>query len=354
MRTSLVTSRSIHVYLQKSKDDSKPPGDLYGAEKELLDLLQSKFSDDQLSLQQLGMTTFNSDSAAANVHASKPNSITLSSQRNSPRAGLVCQRAASELDSVMEFGLSDACPARQQLASRSQTSSRAGRTPAANRSGTRFELEPVCGRSKTAGRKPSRVLVRQLDSIMEFGLYGVRSRCTTALMTDVVGFQAHLTRTCHQRFFSERECCQPNFAALNRGRHLYSAGRPTRWALAHILVIFVLLCQFVSHSAISFYSARNARIASAVLATAIPSVCSSVRLSVCLSVTRRYCVKTTARSTVQFAPLDRNQKIFPRDDTFPLKCWLKVTYPLLKAASFHTFALQRLNRKRQKKKFNYA
>ena len=47
----------------------------------------------------------------------------------------------------------------------------------------------------------------------------------------------------------------------------------------------------------TFYSARNARIASAVLATAIPSV----RLSVRLSVTRRYCVKTTARSTVQFA-----------------------------------------------------
>ena len=27
---------------------------------------------------------------------------------------------------------------------------------------------------------------------------------------------------------------QPNFAALNRGRHLYSAGRPSRWALVHI------------------------------------------------------------------------------------------------------------------------
>jgi len=26
-------------------------------------------------------------------------------------------------------------------------------------------------------------------------------------------------------------------AALNRGRHLYSAGRPSRWALAHILVL---------------------------------------------------------------------------------------------------------------------
>ena len=30
---------------------------------------------------------------------------------------------------------------------------------------------------------------------------------------------------------------QPNFAALNRRRHLYSAGRPSRWALAHILVL---------------------------------------------------------------------------------------------------------------------
>ena len=27
---------------------------------------------------------------------------------------------------------------------------------------------------------------------------------------------------------------QPNFAVLNTGRHLYSAGRPSRWALAHI------------------------------------------------------------------------------------------------------------------------
>ena len=57
-----------------------------------------------------------------------------------------------------------------------------------------------------------------------------------------------------------------------------------------------------------FYSARNARIASAVLATAIPSVRQSVCLSVCLSVrpsvTRRYCVKTAARRKVQFVPLD--------------------------------------------------
>jgi len=32
---------------------------------------------------------------------------------------------------------------------------------------------------------------------------------------------------------------QPNFAALNKGRHLYSAGRPSGWALAHILVRYI-------------------------------------------------------------------------------------------------------------------
>ena len=34
---------------------------------------------------------------------------------------------------------------------------------------------------------------------------------------------------------------QPNFAALNRGCHLYSSGWPSRWALAHILVCTYLL-----------------------------------------------------------------------------------------------------------------
>ena len=30
---------------------------------------------------------------------------------------------------------------------------------------------------------------------------------------------------------------QPKFGSLNRGRHLCSAGRPSGWALAHILVL---------------------------------------------------------------------------------------------------------------------
>ena len=34
---------------------------------------------------------------------------------------------------------------------------------------------------------------------------------------------------------------EPNFAALSTGCHLYSAGRPSRWAFAHILVVFSLL-----------------------------------------------------------------------------------------------------------------
>jgi len=60
----------------------------------------------------------------------------------------------------------------------------------------------------------------------------------------------------------------------------------------------------------NFYSARNARIASAVLATAIPSVCLSVclsvRPSVCPSVrhTPLLCQNGGTYSTVQFAPLD--------------------------------------------------
>ena len=33
---------------------------------------------------------------------------------------------------------------------------------------------------------------------------------------------------------------EPNFAALNRGCHLYSVGRPSRWALAHISSFFCL------------------------------------------------------------------------------------------------------------------
>jgi len=38
---------------------------------------------------------------------------------------------------------------------------------------------------------------------------------------------------------------EPNFAALSTGRHLYSAGRPSRWALAHIPVTICTITMYV-------------------------------------------------------------------------------------------------------------
>jgi len=61
---------------------------------------------------------------------------------------------------------------------------------------------------------------------------------------------------------------QPNFAALNRGRYLYSARRPSRWALSHILVTFR-----VSRRRREMYCG-HARLC----------VCLSVCVSVCVSV----------------------------------------------------------------------
>ena len=48
------------------------------------------------------------------------------------------------------------------------------------------------------------------------------------------------TSSTHPRARQSSSGCQPNFAALNRGCHLYSAGRPSRWALAHIIVMAAL------------------------------------------------------------------------------------------------------------------
>jgi len=93
-----------------------------------------------------------------------------------------------------------------------------------------------------------------------------------------------------------------------------------------------------------FTARRNARVASAVLATAIPSVCLSVRL--CLSHAgivskRRHVARCSLHCRIAKCVLFcRNQKkIFPRDDPFPLKSSLELTYPLLIAASLDTFCL---------------
>ena len=103
------------------------------------------------------------------------------------------------------------------------------------------------------------------------------------------------------------------------------------------------------------------RFASAVLATAIPFACPSVCPSVCLSVRpsvrhtpvlcqnnkgRKVCCKVSlykktvsgklVAQSIGFRVVSIN---WQGDDAFPLKSWLQVTYPLLKAASFDTFCL---------------
>jgi len=55
-----------------------------------------------------------------------------------------------------------------------------------------------------------------------------------------------------QRYCTVSSCGhQPNFTAWNRGRHLYSAGRPSRWALAHLSSL-----QFLQFSDLLFCTIR--------------------------------------------------------------------------------------------------
>ena len=82
----------------------------------------------------------------------------------------------------------------------------------------------------------------------------------------------------------------------------YPHNAPVCCLLGFLLCKVMLKHYTVSKKVLTFLqcAAINARIASAVLVIALPSVC----LSACSSVTRRYCVKMTACSTVQFALSD--------------------------------------------------
>jgi len=77
---------------------------------------------------------------------------------------------------------------------------------------------------------------------------------------------------------------QPKFAALNRGRHLHSEGRPSRWALAHILAL-VLICLPVKIYAVFGCIFTHVTLASASISCHRASL--SVRLSIRSSLTSR-------------------------------------------------------------------
>jgi len=78
-------------------------------------------------------------------------------------------------------------------------------------------------------------------NMVNFGLL------TAEICWRVWGTPAHFQRLSHLDSVTARHSMrQPNFAASNRGRHLYSAGRPSRWALAHILVDWLIASCVVS------------------------------------------------------------------------------------------------------------
>ena len=66
-----------------------------------------------------------------------------------------------------------------------------------------------------------------------------------------LGHSSKFQRVSHLRSVTARHSSsgrQPNWAALNRERHLYSARRPSRWTLAHIVVCLFIdsACQRAS------------------------------------------------------------------------------------------------------------
>ena len=54
---------------------------------------------------------------------------------------------------------------------------------------------------------------------------------TLQISTGFASWQRYCTASSSRR--------QPHFAPLNRGRHIRSAGRPSRWTLTHILVLHI-------------------------------------------------------------------------------------------------------------------
>ena len=72
------------------------------------------------------------------------------------------------------------------------------------------------------------------DNMVNFGLVAAEIGPVVWAPQLISTAFASWQRYCTAFKYSER---QPNFAALNRGRHQCSAGRPSRWALAHILFL---------------------------------------------------------------------------------------------------------------------
>jgi len=80
-------------------------------------------------------------------------------------------------------------------------------------------------------------------NMLNFGLLAAEIRWqvwgTLQISTGFASWQRYCTALSSGR--------QPNIAALNREPHLSSAGWPSRWALAHILVLLQVLLPLLSY-----------------------------------------------------------------------------------------------------------
>ena len=85
---------------------------------------------------------------------------------------------------------------------------------------------------------------------------------------------------------------QPNFAALNTGRHLYSAGRPSGWASAHILVF--VLCLVATIGSLCYIITTRHRASTSMYSLTFCVSRGDVRLCGCLFVCPRPHAHTTA------------------------------------------------------------
>jgi len=97
----------------------------------------------------------------------------------------------------------------------------------------RCPIGSVTARQSSSGREPN---FAALSTRRHLYSAGRPSRWALAHVLVSTGF-ASWQRYC-TALYSGR---QPNSAALNRGRHLYSAGRPSRWTLVHIIVLILSL-----------------------------------------------------------------------------------------------------------------
>jgi len=99
-------------------------------------------------------------------------------------------------------------------------------------------------------------------------------------------------------------------AALNRGRHLYSAGRPSRWALAHISSMFLIWRSGNALVTINVVARRWAR-----LVLGWVTACGGVRVSRCTTDRR-----TTARSCVDVRVSTRRPQLFSVPHCLAIRC----------------------------------